>query len=484
MQQSDSAAALLLLNEAVQLSRSFSISERAEVLIDAGDVAARIDAQSANTWSTGAFALSKDMPLGQSRAATQKNALRTLALNAPDEALVLYRKQDLPSKWGKPSEMSEDPRALSDPSVLTAIWKSKGEQYIRQLISLADYLGKTGQYPYRAMGEVATDAARSNPRAAKTILAGALHAFRRDPGFKTTNNQFVLFILRTHTIASPRILKKEVESAVDAIEHPRTQNQAHATYHFTVTTSLGNAQFDSEREYLLFRLMPLARDFAPRLAARLRATYSSFQHAPTINADTPVQVAGAVSIDGTASPARMQIAVDKSLVFRVSQLAQGEPDQALRLTNQIADPALRTLALVLLAPAEKDEQQAKQWMLNGNEALSTMGDNVLKLRLMTAIIKSDLSMGETKSARIMLPTAFALGQRMYSADQQQHPDKPAYLTDGADSLAEIAYAAGLINGETAEALIRHVPDDILRARLLISTARALAGMKNRLYLPV
>ena len=116
MHQNDSPSALVLLKEAVQLSHLFNVDERADVLIDAGEVAAQIDTQSANTWSKGAFALSMDMPSGQDRAATQKNALRTLALNAPAEALRFYRKQDLPSNWGKPSEMSEDPRALSDPA--------------------------------------------------------------------------------------------------------------------------------------------------------------------------------------------------------------------------------------------------------------------------------------------------------------------------------------------------------------------------------
>jgi len=478
----DQHYALQMLNQAVKLSGSFSASERVDSLTDAAEIASQVDPNTARTWAEEAFALTKNIAMGQFRAAMQKNALRILALNAPDEALTLYRKQDLPSNWGKPSEMLEDPRALSDPSVLTVIWKSKGEEYIRQLISLATFLGKTGQYPYRNMGQIAIDAARNNPRATKTILAAALHAFRRDPGFKSTNNQFVLFILRTHSVANPGILKKEVQAAVDAIEHPRTP--AHATYHFRVTTPLGSAEFDSEREYLLFRLMPLAIESAPQLAARLRTSYSSLRHAPTINADAPVGVAGAVSMDGTASPARMQIAVDRASVFRASQLAQGEPDEALKVANQIADPALRTLALVLLAPAEKDKPQAEQWMLSGNEALNTMKDDLLKLQLMTAIIKSDLSMGETDSARIMLPTAFALGQRIYAADHQRYPEKAAYETDGADSLAEIAYAAGLANGETSEALIQHIPDDILRARLLISTARALAGMKNRLYLPV
>lgn len=482
--QSDTAAALRLLREAEQLSRSFSTWERLDVLLEAAEVADQIDAQSANAWSREAFALAKQMPLGQARAAMQKNALRTLAVHSPDEALNLYRKQDLPAQWGKPTEMGEDPRALSDPSIFSVVWKAKGKKYLRRLISLANYLGKTGQYPYRVMDEIATDVAKDDPHAAKTILGDALRAFRHDPGFRSTNKEFVLFILRTHAVASSRALKEEVETVAEAVEHPRFENARHATYRITVTTPLGNAQFDSERDYLLFRLMPLLNEFDWQLATRLRSTHPGLQHAPPITAKTPVQAAGAVSPDGTASTGRMQTALDKSLVFRVSQMAQAEPDHAFNLANEVTDHTLRTLALVLVVPYERDKQRAKQWMQRGKETLSTMDDGLLKLQLMTALIKSEVGISESESARMVLPPAFALGQCVYETDRNQHPDKPAYLTDGADSLAEIAYAARLVEGEAAETSIRQCPDAILRARLLLSTARALAGMKNRVYLPV
>ena len=67
----------------------------------------------------------------------------------------------------------------------------------------------------------------------------------------------------------------------------------------------------------------------PQLAARLSATYSSLQHAPPIGADTPVHVAAAVSWEGSVLLARMQVAVDKAVVFQVSQVAESNSDQGL-----------------------------------------------------------------------------------------------------------------------------------------------------------
>lgn len=93
-------------------------------------------------------------------------------------------------------------------------------------------------------------------------------------------------------------------------------------------------------------------------------------------------------------------------------------------------------------------------------------------------------MGEAELVRAILPQAFSLGKRIYQADHRQHPGSPACQIDGADSLAEIAYAASQVDEEGTEGLIQDSPDTILQARLLISAARCLAGMNNRPYLPV
>src|SRR6266849_4392493 len=103
--KSDKDSALRLLDRAVQLAQTFGTWERADALLEAAEIAVRIDPARANAWSKQIFDLAGQMPLGQNRAAMQKNALRTLAITDSDTALKLYRKQDLPSQWLKPDEL-------------------------------------------------------------------------------------------------------------------------------------------------------------------------------------------------------------------------------------------------------------------------------------------------------------------------------------------------------------------------------------------
>ena len=58
-------------------------------------------------------------------------------------------------------------------------------------------------------------------------------------------------------------------------------------FRISVTTPLGDTQFDSETDYLLFRLLPLVKVADSKAAKRLVATHPALQHAPAIGATRP-----------------------------------------------------------------------------------------------------------------------------------------------------------------------------------------------------
>jgi hypothetical protein len=480
--QSDEASkksALDLLDRAVKLAEQFSPEEQADTLFGAADVAARLDAQRANAWSKQAFDLTRKMPEIQSRVARQKNALRVLAVNDPDTALALYRQQDVP----KPDGFGEDPRALTVPSIFSVVWASKGRSYLSQLQGLAVYLGQTGQYPYRAMTDIALDLAKSEKNQARHILGDATRAFRRDPGFASSNNEFIDLIVKTRTIPRRSALKDELRAAVELLQ--RSSASRHSKWRIGVTTPVGNTEFDSENEYLLFRLLPFAKTVDPSLAERLLKTYPALRNAPHIGVDTPVQESGAVSISGTASEERMRVTLDRSRGFHVSELAESDPVQARALAEQIENKNLRVIAFALLAATyvRIDPRQAHDWLNDGECSLGSITDDETKLGLMTVLVRSNDLMGQEQVARTLLATAFALAEKVSSEDRRQHPERPVYALHGADALYELAYeAARLESIQEAEARISTVEDPHLRAGLLISAARTLAGETTRFFL--
>jgi hypothetical protein len=481
--EAEKKSALDLLDNAANLAQQFNVEERADITLAAADVAAPLDASRANAWAREAFDLTRQMPETQSRVPMQKNALRVLAVNDPDTALLLYRQQDVL----KPSEYPEDPRALSVPSIINVVWNAKGRSYFKKLRSLAVYLGETGQYPYRPMADVAVDLAKSDRKQAQHIFADAICAFRHDPGFASSDSEFVGFITKTGGVAGRSILKREIRAAVDSLERQHPTVFSKVKFRIGVTTPVGDTVFNSESEYLLFRLLPFARIGDPKLAKRLLESHPPLRNVPAIGVNTPVRTAGAASLTGTNSDERMRFTLDRSRVFHVSQLAESDPKQARTMAEQINTADLQTMAFVLLAPAYSrlDSHQANAWLEEAEGTLTSVKDDAIKVGIMTALVRAYDLMGQQQTARARLATAFILGEKLYGEDRRQHQGTPTYSMKAFGALQQLAYELGRLEDTPhVKTRISQIPDMPLRASLLISAARALADAPPDPFLPV
>ena len=315
----------------------------------------------------------------------------------------------------------------------------------------------------------------------------ATRAFRHDPGFATSNSEFVEFAAKTGGIASRSVLRRELGAAVESLQRQRTNLLSQVKFRIGVTTPIGNAEFDSESDYLLFRLLPWARAADARLAERMLETHPALRNAPTIGVNTPVHTAGAASHTGTDSEERMRFTLDRSRVFHVSQLAEGDPAQARAMAEQIGNPDLRIMAFALPAPAYVglDPRQAQAWIDDAERNLASIKDDEIKLGLMTVLVRDHDLMRQEQAARARLTTAFALGEKVYNEERRQHPDRPAYAFQPFGALQELAYEAARLEGAPeAKARTSQFSDMRLRASLLISAARALSSMPPDPFLPV
>ena len=468
---------LELLDEAHQISRAFPPEQKAWIVFDAADVAAPIDSRRGNQWTLEVWNLAKQLKLGQSRIALQKNALRDLAINDPDHALRLYRQQDLPSKWDSPHNGTEDSRSLGYPNtIFKPVWERRGQPYLSRLVSLARFLGATGQYPYAAMSKIALDVSSDNGRPDK-ILRDATKYFQRDPGFATTNQQFVRFILATRKIASPQVLRAELKAAIAELEGP-PRAFAKQTWRLTATTPMGNANFDSQNEALLFQLLPIVKIDMLEEAAKLLKRYASLRNAPAITVDTPVVLAGSVSLEGTADPGRMQSRADESRAYRVQSTAAANPKEALSIARQISDPYLQMVALVSLAPAysKVDAKEADSWLSDAESRLASVSDNGKKLRLMTAVVRAQVALGRDKEVESLIQQTFDLGEAVFSLDMHDNPNELSYSVAGYDELTDLTTSVvkAEANQTATVSRIGKVKNDVLRAALLISAARGIS----------
>lgn len=474
-----------LLDESYQLSRSFGTEERAIILTEEAQAAAPVNPERANRWALEAFELSHQVPKGANRAPIQKNALRALAVNDPNRALALYRQQDLPAESVKPGEpMGEDPRSLGQGTVFQPVWRHWGYPYLQKLEDLASYLASTGQYPYAAMAEIAVDIGAKHPSEARKIISEASAGFMRDPGFLSTNQEFVRFIVATHHLASVPEIRRELDEAVRAIEKPENM-LGRAKWLITVTTPAGTATFNSQREALLYRLLPLLRIYLPREGRKILSQYPSLRAAPIVDVDTPIESAGAISIEGIAANPRMRRVLEESRLFHAQELARSNPQQALRMAEQITDPDLKAIALVGLAPefSSTDAHRAQAWLETGKEALLKTADQKLKLRLATALSSAYLEEHDPGKADGFIEQAFHLGVSLFTTSFKNHPQQFPYLATGYDELVAVTELTCKLTQTEAALLIakiHQVPNPHLRAALLITAARGLAQRQGAL----
>jgi hypothetical protein len=469
---------LELLDEAHRISGTFRLEQRAWIVFDATEVAAPLDSRRGRQWALEAWELSKQLEPGQSRAALQKDVLRDLAINDPNLALQLYRQVDLPAQWDAVHVTTEDSRSLGYANtIFKPVWERGGQHYQKKLESLARFLGATGQYPYAAMSKIALDLSKHDSKHSDKILQNATRYFRRDPGFTSTNQQFVKFILATRKISSPKMLRNELNAAIDGLEAP-PRSFVHRTWRITITTPSGDAKFNSENQALLFELLPLLKMARPERVSELFARYDSLRIAPSITVDTPLVWTGSVSMEGTADPARMQLKADESRMFRAQSLASAEPKEAVSLAKQINDPDLRALALASLVPAyaKVDAAESESWLSAAESHLAQVKENANRLRLMAAIIGAKLALRRYAEAQPLVEQAFELGEAVFSQDLNAHPDQLADSVAGYSELSDLT--TSLVKMEPAPGStvlrMRKIQNEMLRAELMISAAKGIA----------
>jgi hypothetical protein len=114
------------------------------------------------------------------RAALQKNALVVVAEVDPRRAVGLVGDIAQPPFDGNGAsfEAPEDLRSDAARSIFERCWTSVGAESLELIVSTAESLGRTGQYPFAAMAPILADLLHARPKAAAAILQAALSTYQ------------------------------------------------------------------------------------------------------------------------------------------------------------------------------------------------------------------------------------------------------------------------------------------------------------------
>src|SRR5258708_30270194 len=186
--------AAVLLNDSYAIASHFDVDERVPYLVNLTEVAVDIaPPEKVKIWGRKLFADSFQLSNPQMRIAEEKNALVPLSKIDAQLAMDLFPKVEDPPA----GNLSEDVRANAATHIFPNYWHLNGIKGLSTIQQMARHIGESGEYPYRAMGLILAELAKSkeNPESRQKvgeILRDALEFYQLgESRFRNPNIEFL-----------------------------------------------------------------------------------------------------------------------------------------------------------------------------------------------------------------------------------------------------------------------------------------------------
>lgn len=217
------------------------------------------------------------MPLNYFRASIQKNTLCIIAKIDATRTASLWKLQDAPEVWTNGNVLREDLRAAGTSILFPVLWDANPSKAIPTIQLIADWLGRTGQYPYGPIAEVMRKLHATDQDTLQSLYTAGIHYLSYGQRFESTNRQFASFIVHTRHLVGRGPLRNALAAAVLCLESVTSDNQMNSN---TLTGSCA-----CPAEDLLSELLPTIRDVDAELAVRLIEKYPSLLDDPNSSPD-------------------------------------------------------------------------------------------------------------------------------------------------------------------------------------------------------
>jgi len=411
-------------------------------------------------------------------ASTQEGALIALARLDTDRAVQLFRRQVLP-----PEGASEDARTYAALALFPSLWARDGKDSILTIEDLAAWLGSTGEYPYRAVGTVIPELAKVDQLLGRKLFFEAIRYFGIERKFPGSNRAYVDFLVSVSGMPHDEVFRSAVAKAVEAIEKSNPPPGQKAIQ-MEVRTAKGTEVFFSEREYLLYKLLPLIQELDAKWYERVVESKPALRgrSAPSGNNSTQFENGAILRADEPAlSPMRVREALDSGLIARAVEVSRTDPKAAFSIASAILTPHMRDIALASILPrySDVDRDQSAGTLKELQKRADSMQASPAKLALEVKLTDALFALNLESEAIALSQKAMDLGLEMFSLDRISHPGKLPFGTQGFDSLLDLAGILGRRLGSAeAEQQIRQVRVDALKACMLAVFARGLGDAEQ------
>jgi hypothetical protein len=305
----DVPKAATVLEDAYQLSANLNHpDDRAAVLTLLVGAAASVPPERAADWAVDLFNVAKFTGFPDS---AQESAMTTLAKVDTERAVQLFREQVVP-----PEDANEDSRIFATVVLFQALWAQKGKDSILTIENLAAWLGSTGEYPYSAVGTVIPELAKTDPLLSRSFFLEAVRHFGIERKFPDSNRAYVDFLVSLRGLPHDDVFRSSVAKAVDAIENS-SPSSGQKSIQIKIQTTKSTQLFYSEKEYLLYKLLPVIREMDPKWYGRILESNPSLRGRPDLPDDEGMRFESGV-VAQTNDSATVAEAFDSSQIQRAA----------------------------------------------------------------------------------------------------------------------------------------------------------------------
>jgi hypothetical protein len=473
----DGGEAAAVLEESYQASRDLPAQDRAFFLVRLADISTGISPARTESFCQELLDLAPTLPRDWNRVATEKNGLVPLARVNPIRAFELLSKVEKPV----PNEgiFTEDVRADAAAVIFVKYFQAVGPDGLGNILKTAEIIGGPGgEYPYRAMGSIILELAKTHAsdKVINDVFGRAVSHYTRISEFQDEDEQFFELLVSTRPVVKDHVYREGLVQFVHRVSAQASKEPA--DYKAEVTTDKGVFTFDSQKKVLLFRMFPIISKLSGKMAQDLIRQYPWLS-----NADAEVRSVVASAINGGKSEdiAVTMQALDQSVIARrVRYLQDSDPITAIANARSLKNDLERAVAFAAVIPSltQFDQASANKTYADLQALVENLPAGTPKLRGFVSLAKAAYHLSHPSEFSQYTTQSFDYGTRLFASDLAKNTDVVTLRHPGSTDLIDLAEFGGQHMGTAILGRIRGIQERGLRAYLLLFAAKGIGQAEN------
>jgi hypothetical protein len=352
-------------------------------------------------------------------------------------------------------------------------WHKNGLAGLDAIQSTARRMGESGYYPYMALAPLIRQAANKNTERAAALTQDGLNFLSSRQSTELENQHVAAFLRNAADFMPAALMKETIEKLVkeaQSVKDSSLQMQAQ------IADDKGNRAELSSTSLMLMQLLPIIRRIDPEWAQKLEQDNAELRQLAVQQADRPQEMRVMARIGGPDAddgpPRDMR---EEMTSMQVDELAQRDPQQALKMSNEINDPVLRATSQARISGElqRSDPAQAAALLKSARQALAQASKPQDKLMILTGLAQAQAAMKDSEGLADTVKTGFTIGEEIFRKGLDKRSNAPLFAQPGYELMNRLTTISAKADAQATIMQLDDLRTPVLQSMLLVTAARAI-----------